>query len=185
MRQLDAGRWLLELFHGPTLAFKDCALQLVARLFDHFLARRGKRVTVIGATSGDTGSAAIEACRGRDSMVLFIFHPEGRVSEVQRRQMTTVVAANVHNVAVQGTFDDCQTLVKALFADAVFRAAARLAAVNSINWARVMAQVVYYVYAALALGGPARAVAFAVPTGTSATSMPALRRSAWDCRRTG
>jgi len=165
LRQLDGSRWLLELFHGPTLAFKDCALQLVARLFDHFLARRGDRVTVIGATSGDTGSAAIEACRDRDSMMLFIFHPEGRVSEVQRRQMTTVVAANVHNVAIQGNFDDCQTLVKGLFADAAFRAATRLAAVNSINWARVMAQVVYYVYAALALGGPARAVAFAVPTG--------------------
>ena len=165
MRQISDNEWLLELFHGPTLAFKDFALQLLGRLFDYFLKRRGERMTVIGATSGDTGSAAIAACRGREAIDIVIFHPEGRVSDVQRRQMTTVIAPNVHNVAVQGTFDDCQALVKALFNDAAFRAEARLGAVNSINWARIMAQIVYYVHAALQLGGPQRAIAFAVPTG--------------------
>ena len=156
---------LLELFHGPTLAFKDVALQLVGRLFDHELDRRGERVTIVGATSGDTGSAAIEACRDRDNMDLVILHPAGRVSDVQRRQMTTVTSANVHNVAVDGTFDDCQDLVKAMFADVVFRDRVGLSAVNSINWARVMAQVVYYVVAAERLGGRRSPVAFSVPTG--------------------
>jgi len=162
---LGDNAWLLELFHGPTLAFKDFALQLVGRLFDHVLARRGERVTIVGATSGDTGSAAIEACRDREAIEIFILHPKGRVSEVQRRQMTTVDAANVHNIAIDGTFDDCQDLVKALFNDRRFRAEARLAAVNSINWARIMAQIVYYVWAARRpeLGG--RAPVFAVPTG--------------------
>ena len=158
--------WLAELFHGPTLAFKDVALQLVGRLFDHELTRRGERVTVVGATSGDTGSAAIEALRDRPSVDVFILHPEGRVSEVQRRQMTTVDAPNVHNLAVKGTFDDCQDLVKALFADEGFRDRRNLSAVNSINWARVMAQLVYYVTSAVALGGAdGRPVAFSVPTG--------------------
>jgi threonine synthase len=164
--QLHDGLWLAELFHGPTLAFKDVALQLVGRLFDHELARRGERVTIVGATSGDTGSAAIEACRDRDAIDVFILHPAGRVSEVQRRQMTTVLSPNVHNVAVEGTFDDCQDLVKALFADTAFRDRRRLSAVNSINWARVMAQITYYVTSAARLGaGPTRPISFAVPTG--------------------
>ena len=158
-----AGLWLMELFHGPTLAFKDIALQLVGRLFDHELVRRGERVTIVGATSGDTGSAAIEACRDRDSLDIFVLHPRGRVTDVQRRQMTTVPSANVYNIAVEGSFDDCQDLVKAMFADEAFRRRHRLAAVNSINFARVMAQIVYYVAAARTLGGGP--VSFAVPTG--------------------
>ncbi|MBK8906831.1 MAG: threonine synthase [Rhodospirillales bacterium] len=157
--------FLLELFHGPTLAFKDYALQILGRLFERILAQRSERITIIGATSGDTGSAAIEACRDRDRIEIFILHPRGRTSEVQRRQMTTVAAGNVHNVAVEGTFDDCQALVKALFADAAFRDRMGLAAINSINWARIAAQVVYYARAALALGAPEREVDFAVPTG--------------------
>ena len=152
---------LLELFHGPTLAFKDVALQLVGRLFDHELTARGSRATIVVATSGDTGSAAIEACVGRSTLDIVVLHPEGRVSEVQRRQMTTVDAPNVHNVAITGTFDDCQDLVKACFADAAFRERMRLSAMNSINWARVMAQVVYYVTAAARLGR----CSFTVPTG--------------------
>ena len=163
MVELGSGLWLMELFHGPTLAFKDIALQLVGRLFDEELARRGERVTIVGATSGDTGSAAIEAVRDRDNIEIVILHPHGRISEVQRRQMTTVDSANVHNVAVEGTFDDCQDLVKAMFADAAFRAEQRLSAVNSINWARVMAQTVYYVAAATRYG--LDRVAFSVPTG--------------------
>lgn len=165
LRPLEDGVWLLELFHGPTLAFKDYALQLLGRLFDRVLARRGERVTIVGATSGDTGSAAIEACRDRDAIEIFILHPEGRVSAVQRRQMTTVASANVHNIAIEGTFDDCQDLVKAMFNDRAFRDRYRLSAVNSINWARIAAQIVYYVFAALRLGAPGRDVAFAVPTG--------------------
>jgi threonine synthase len=165
LRQNGPNDWLLELFHGPTLAFKDYALQLVGRLFDHELKRRRTRTTIIGATSGDTGSAAIEACRDRDAIDIFILHPHGRVSEVQRRQMTTVAAANVHNIAIEGTFDDCQDLVKAMFNDAAFRDRLHLSAVNSINWARVAAQTVYYASAALALGAPDRKVAFSVPTG--------------------
>ncbi len=163
LRQLDANEWLLELFHGPTLAFKDVALQLLGRLFEHILKKRGERITVVGATSGDTGSAAIEACRDRENVTIFMLHPHGRVSEVQRRQMTTVPSANVVNIAVEGTFDDCQALVKAMFNDHAFRDRLNLAAVNSINWARVLAQVVYYVQASLALGR--RPVDFAVPTG--------------------
>ncbi len=165
LKEIGPELWLLELFHGPTLAFKDYALQLVGRLFDHVLQRRGQRVTIIGATSGDTGSAAIEACRDRDAIDIFILYPKGRVSEVQRRQMTTVAATNAHAIAIEGTFDDCQDLVKAMFADAAFRSELNLSAVNSINWARIMAQVVYYVAAAVALGAPDRAVAFSVPTG--------------------
>jgi threonine synthase len=165
LRQLGPNEWLLELFHGPTLAFKDIALQLLGRLFEHFLARRERAITVVGATSGDTGSAAIAACAGRARMAIVILHPHRRISEIQRRQMTTVAAANVHNVAIEGTFDDCQALVKAMFNDAVFRSRLNLAAINSINWGRIMAQAVYYVSVALALGGPWRRVAFAVPTG--------------------
>ena len=165
LRQLDGNSWLLELFHGPTLAFKDFALQLLGRLFDHILARRGERVTIVGATSGDTGSAAIEACRDRDAIDIFILHPAGRVSDIQRRQMTTVAAPNVYNIAIAGTFDDCQDLLKAMFNDETFRDEMRLSAVNSINWARIMAQIVYYVSSAVALGAPDRPVAFSVPTG--------------------
>jgi len=165
LKQLEDRVWLMELFHGPTFAFKDLALQLVGRLYAHLLKKRGGRATIVGATSGDTGSAAIEACRDREAIEIFILHPEGRVSEVQRRQMTTVAAKNVHNIAIRGSFDDCQDLVKAMFADAKFRDAYSLGAVNSINWARIMAQIVYYVRAALLLGAPDRAVGFAVPTG--------------------
>lgn len=165
LKQLARNDWLLELFHGPTLAFKDYALQLVGRLFDHVLRRRGERIMIVGATSGDTGSAAIEACRDREALDIVILHPKGRVSEVQRRQMTTVTAPNVHNVAIEGTFDDCQDLVKALFNDAAFRDEVRLSAVNSINWARIMAQIVYYFAAATAVGAPDRSCTFAVPTG--------------------
>jgi threonine synthase len=157
--------WLMELFHGPTLAFKDVALQLVGRLFDHELAKRGGRTTIVGATSGDTGSAAIEACRDRDAVDIFILHPHGRVSDVQRRQMTTVHSTNVHNVAIEGTFDDCQDLVKAMFADEPFRSEVSLGAVNSINWARVMAQIVYYVVAAQRVAPEGSPVSFTVPTG--------------------
>jgi len=163
--QVDEGTWLLELFHGPTLAFKDVALQLLGELFEHVLAARGERITIVGATSGDTGSAAIEACRGRERIDIFILHPKGRTSEVQRRQMTTVRDANVHNIAIEGTFDDCQALVKAMFADERFRKEQALSAVNSINFARILAQTVYYITAAVALGAPHRSVAFAVPTG--------------------
>jgi threonine synthase len=165
LKQLDGRTWLLELFHGPTLAFKDMALQLLGPLYDHVLAKRGDRVTIVGATSGDTGSAAIEAFRDRAAVDIFILHPLGRVSEVQRRQMTTVRSTNVRNIAIEGTFDDCQDLVKAMFNDYRFRDELNLSAVNSINWARVMAQTVYYVAAAVALGAPDRAVSFAVPTG--------------------
>ncbi|KZD12155.1 threonine synthase [Oceanibaculum pacificum] len=165
LKQLDQDFWVLELFHGPTLAFKDVALQLLGRLFDHVLTRRGERVTIVGATSGDTGSAAIEACRDRAAIDIFILHPKGRTSEVQRRQMTTVLSANVHNIALEGTFDDCQDQVKAMFNDPAFRAAQRLSAVNSINWARIMAQIVYYFAAGLAIGAPDRRIAFSVPTG--------------------
>jgi len=165
LRQLGPNDWLLELFHGPTLAFKDVAMQLLARLIDYELARRGERATIIGATSGDTGAAAVEAFKGLPSVDVFILHPKGRVSEVQRRQMTTVSDANIHNIALEGTFDDCQSIVKALFADLAFRERKKLAGVNSINWARVMAQIVYYFSAAVALGSPDRAISFVVPTG--------------------
>jgi len=165
LKQMRGDRWILELFHGPTLSFKDYALQVVGRLFDHVLKARGQRVTIVGATSGDTGSAAIEACRDRDAIDIFILHPKGRVSDVQRRQMTTVRSANVHNIAVEGTFDDCQDLVKAMFNDAAFRDRFNLSAVNSINWARIMVQIAYYFAGAVALGAPDRPVTFAVPTG--------------------
>ncbi|MCO8144140.1 threonine synthase [Rhodovulum tesquicola] len=163
--QLGANHFLLELFHGPTLAFKDFAMQLIGQLFQAALARSGSRVTIVGATSGDTGSAAIEAFRGLDNVDVFILFPEGRVSEVQRRQMTTPSEANVHALAVRGDFDDCQARVKDMFNDFAFRDAVGLAGVNSINWARVLAQVVYYFTSAVALGAPHRAVSFTVPTG--------------------
>ncbi len=165
LKELGQGLYLLELFHGPTLAFKDYALQLVGRLFDHVLAKRRARVTIVGATSGDTGSAAIAACRDRASVDLFMFYPKGRISAMQRRQMTTVQSPNVHAVAIDGTFDDCQDLVKALFADAAFRRDLNLSAVNSINWARIMAQTVYYFVAWAALGANGHEISFAVPTG--------------------
>ena len=165
LKQLDHRHWLLELFHGPTLAFKDVALQLLGLMFERFLADRDTHLTVIGATSGDTGSAAIDALAGRAKVDIFMLHPKGRVSDVQRRQMTTVLAPNVHNIAIEGSFDDAQALVKAIFADRAFAARFNLSAVNSINWARLMAQIVYYFYAAVQLGAPDRPVAFSVPTG--------------------
>jgi len=163
--QLGHNEFLLELFHGPTLAFKDVAMQLIGQMFEVVLWRRGQRATIVGATSGDTGSAAIEAFRGLDAVDVFILYPHGRVSEVQRRQMTTPSEANAHAIAVEGDFDDCQALVKAMFNDFGFRDEVALAGVNSINWARVMAQIVYYFTAAVSLGAPHRAVSFSVPTG--------------------
>ncbi len=163
--QVGANRFVLELSHGPTLAFKDVAMQLLARLMDHVLTARGGRATIVGATSGDTGSAAIEAFRHSDAVDVFILYPHKRVSEVQRRQMTTVASPNVHAIAVEGTFDDCQAMVKAMFNHHAFRDRLALAGVNSINWARIVAQVVYYFYAATALGAPHREVSFVVPTG--------------------
>jgi len=180
MVQLETHLWAQELFHGPTLAFKDMAMQLLGRLFDHVLAERGARVTIVAATSGDTGSAAIEACAGRERIDIVVLHPEGRTSAVQRRQMTTVLAPNVANIAVAGSFDDCQDLVKAMFADRPFRQEMQLSAVNSINWARVAAQIPYYVAAALAMGAPDREVAFAVPTGNFGNVL-----AAWAARRMG
>ena len=178
--QLDTSTFALELFHGPTLAFKDMAMQLLGLLFDHVLAKRGERVTIVGATSGDTGSAAIEACQNRAAIDIVILHPEGRTSDVQRRQMTTVRAENVRNIAVKGSFDDCQDLVKAMFADAPFRTEMNLSAVNSINWARIAAQIPYYAYAALALGAPDRPVAVSVPTGNFGNVL-----AAWSAHRMG
>lgn len=163
--QLDQSNWLLELFHGPTLAFKDVALQLLGHLFERFLSNRDTHLTIVGATSGDTGSAAIDAVAGREKVDIFMLHPDGRVSDVQRRQMTTVLAPNVHNIAIDGSFDDAQAMVKRMFGDPDFAGKFTLSAVNSINWARLMAQIVYYFAAALQLGAPHRPVAFSVPTG--------------------
>ena len=164
--QTGRNEWVLELFQGPTLAFKDVALQFLGNLLDYVLKKRDQKVVIMGATSGDTGSAAIEGCRHCDNVDIFILHPYQRVSDVQRRQMTTVTANNVHNIALEGNFDDCQNMVKASFADQSFLPEGRqLVAVNSINWARIMAQIVYYFYASLSLGGPHRAVSFSVPTG--------------------
>lgn len=165
LTQIGDNLFVLELFHGPTLAFKDVAMQLLGRLMDHVLGQRGQRATIVGATSGDTGGAAIDAFKGLKSVDIFILYPEGRVSDVQRRQMTTVDADNVHAIAVEGTFDDCQNLVKAMFNHHAFRDEIGLSGVNSINWARIAAQVVYYFTAAVSLGAPARPVSFAVPTG--------------------
>ena len=178
--QLDSGLFVQELFHGPTLSFKDMALQLLGRMFDHVLTSRDARATIVGATSGDTGSAAIEACAGRQRVDIAFLHPHHRTSEVQRRQMTSVTAPNVANIAIEGTFDDCQDLVKAMFADTAFRGEMHLSAMNSINWARIAAQVPYYVAAALALGAPDREVAFSVPTGNFGNIL-----SAWVARRMG
>ncbi len=178
--QLETGLFAQELFHGPTLAFKDMAMQVLGRLFDYVLTRRDQRVTIVGATSGDTGSAAIEACAGRDRVDIMILHPHGRTSAVQRRQMTTVHAQNVGNIAIEGTFDDCQDMVKAMFADSAFRSEVRLSGVNSINWARIAAQIPYYVASALALGAPDREVAFSVPTGNFGNVL-----AAWAARRMG
>jgi threonine synthase len=180
LKQLGPDEWLLELFHGPTLAFKDFAMQLLARMFDRVLGRRGRRVTIVGATSGDTGAAAVRAFAGMGNVRIAMLHPRGRVSEVQRRQMTTETAPNVVNLAVEGTFDDCQDLVKAMFADAPFRDELSLSAVNSINWARVAIQAAYYVYASLRLGAPERPVAFCVPTGNFGNVY-----AGWTARRMG
>jgi threonine synthase len=165
LAQIGDNLFVLELFHGPTLAFKDVAMQLLGQLMNHVLRARGARATIVGATSGDTGSAAVEAFKGLDQVDVFILYPHGRVSEVQRRQMTGVDAPNVHTIAVEGTFDDCQALVKGLFNHTRFRDELQLSGVNSINWARIAAQVVYYFTAAVALGAPHRLVSFAVPTG--------------------
>ncbi len=163
--EIEPNHFVLELFHGPTLAFKDVAMQFLSRTMDHILTERGLRATIVGATSGDTGSAAIEAFRGRETTDIFILHPQGRTSEVQRRQMTTVLDANVHNIALEGTFDDCQDAVKAMFNHHAFRDRVRLSGVNSINWGRIVAQIVYYFVAAVSLGAPQRKVSFTVPTG--------------------
>ena len=180
--QIGDNQWVQELFHGPTLAFKDVALQLVGRMFDHVLAERGERVTIVGATSGDTGSAAIDGVSGCDNVDIVILYPLGRTSDVQRRQMTTVDAPNVHTVAVEGTFDDCQDLVKAMFDDAAFRERYNLSAVNSINWARVMAQTVYYVVAAETFAEPVDVRA--CRPATSATCWPAGSPARWARRST-
>ena len=163
--RLSEGHYILELFHGPTLAFKDVAMQLLARLMDHVLEKRGARATIVGATSGDTGGAAIEAFRSSKRVDIVILFPDGRVSDVQRRMMTTPTEANVHAVAVKGTFDDCQALVKAMFNDHAFRDRVQLSGVNSINWARIVAQIPYYFVAASQLGAPDKSVSFSVPTG--------------------
>lgn len=166
LRQIGPNQWVAELFHGPTLAFKDVAMQFIGPLLSHLLTERNQHATVIGATSGDTGSAAIEALRGREGLEVFIFHPKGRVSDVQRRQMTTVLDDNIHNIAIDGTFDDAQAIVKGLFNDSAFRDERNLSGVNSINWARVMAQCVYYFSSTIALGAHSdRRVNFSVPTG--------------------
>ncbi len=180
MVQVDHDLWSMELFHGPTLAFKDMAMQLLGHLFDYVLGVRGEHITIVGATSGDTGSAAIEACRDRKNVHAVILHPKGRTSDVQRRQMTTVHAPNIANIAVEGSFDDCQDLVKAMFADRAFRSELNLSAVNSINWARICAQIPYYVAAGLALGAPDREVSFAVPTGNFGNVL-----AAWVAKKIG
>jgi threonine synthase len=165
LKQLAPNQYLLELFHGPTIAFKDVAMQLLARLMDWSLAKQKRRAVIIGATSGDTGGAAIDAFQYNQNASLFILHPHGKVSNVQRRQMTTVQSPSIYNIAIEGNFDDCQSIVKTLFNDLKFRDEVGLAGVNSINWCRIMAQIVYYFYAALQLGAPDRAVSFTVPTG--------------------
>jgi len=165
LAQIGDNLFVLELFHGPTLAFKDVAMQLLGRMMDHALKARGQRATIVGATSGDTGAAAIEAFSGLEQVDVFIMYPHGRVSDVQRRQMTTVEAPNIHAIALEGTFDDCQAILKGLFNNHAFRDGLRLSGVNSINWARVVAQTVYYFTSAVVLGGPHRKVSYTVPTG--------------------
>jgi threonine synthase len=181
--QLDSQNWLLELFHGPTLAFKDVALQLLGLLFERFLTDRDTHLTVVGATSGDTGSAAIDALAGRAKVDVFMLHPAGRVSDVQRRQMTTVLSPNIYNIAIEGSFDHAQAIVKAMFADPETTSRVKMSAVNSINWARLMAQVVYYFYAAVRLGAPDRKVAF--QPEISETFSRAMWHRAWGCRSNG
>ena len=165
LMQTGANNWVLEVIYGPTLAFKDVAMQILARLMDHVLTEQGRRLTIVGATSGDTGGAALEAFQACEGIDTFFMFPEGKVSDVQRKQMTTIGAANAHAIAIDGSFDDCQNMVKDMFNDAEFRDGVQLSAVNSINWGRVMAQTVYYFTAAVALGAPDRAIAFTVPTG--------------------
>lgn len=179
--QIGDNQFVLELFHGPTLAFKDVAMQLLGRLMDHILKARGQRATIVGATSGDTGGAAIEAFSGLEQVDVFILYPHGRVSEVQRRQMTTVNAANIHALAVEGTFDDCQAHVKAMFNHLTFRDHYALSGVNSINWARILAQTVYYFTSAAALGAPHRPVNFSVPTGNFGIFWQAMSPNPWAC----
>jgi len=178
--QITESIFSLELFHGPTLAFKDMAMQLLGRLFDYILSQSGQRITIVGATSGDTGSAAIEAFAGRACVDLVILHPHNRTSVVQRRQMTTVSAANIRNVAIEGNFDDCQDMVKAMFKDSSFRANLKLSAVNSINWARIAAQIPYYIAAGVALGAPERPISVSVPTGNFGNVL-----AAWGARKIG
>lgn len=180
LTQIGPNAWILELFHGPTLSFKDYALQFMGCLFDHILEQNSQKLTIIGATSGDTGSAAIEALRRSKNITTFILHPKGRTSDVQRRQMTCVDEPNIFNIAVDGNFDDCQALVKAMLSDAKLQQDLNLSAVNSINWARIMAQIVYYAYAAIALGAPGRDVSFTVPTGNFGNAY-----AAWSARRMG
>ncbi len=180
LTQIGDNLFVLELFHGPTLAFKDVAMQLLGRLMDHVLKARGARATIVGATSGDTGSAAVEAFKGLEQVDVFILYPHGRVSDVQRRQMTAVASPNVHAVAVEGTFDDCQSMVKGMFNHARFRDELQLSGVNSINWARVAAQAVYYFTAAVSLGAPDRPVSFSVPTGNFGDIL-----AGWVARRMG
>ncbi|QDH17566.1 threonine synthase [Swingsia samuiensis] len=180
LSEVEQDLYALELFHGPTLAFKDMAMQMLGRLFDHVLTERNQNVTIVGATSGDTGSAAIEACRGRERLSVVILHPKGRTSEVQRRQMTSVLDDNILNIAVDGDFDTCQDIVKAMFADKAFRDDVSLSAVNSINWARIAAQIPYYIRAALALGAPDREVSFSVPTGNFGNVL-----AAWAAKQMG
>ena len=165
LKQFESNIWLMELFHGPTLAFKDYAMQILGRLFDQALLARGKRTTIVGATSGDTGSAAIEACKDREAIDVFIFFPKDSVSLIQQRQMTTVDADNIHAIALEGTFDDCQDMVKALFNNLEFRDKYALSAINSINWARLMPQIVYYFWAGVSLGLNERRLVFSVPSG--------------------
>lgn len=165
LMQVGTNAWLLELFHGPTMAFKDVAMQILARLMDYVLQEQGETLTIVGATSGDTGGAALAAFAGRENIDIFFMFPEGRVSSVQQRQMTTLQSDNTHAVAINGSFDDCQNMVKAMFSNTAFRDRVHLSAVNSINWGRIMAQVVYYFTAATSLGAPEHAVSFTVPTG--------------------
>ena len=165
LKQLSHNQWVLELFHGPTLAFKDFALQFLGNLMDYILSKHHKKAIILGATSGDTGSAAISGCKNSDNVDIVILFPNGKVSDVQRRQMTTISDKNVHCIAIDGNFDDCQNIVKTLFTDLEFKAKHSLLAVNSINWCRILAQIVYYFYAAISLGSPAKKISFSVPTG--------------------
>jgi threonine synthase len=183
--QIGPNHFLLELFHGPTLAFKDLAMQFLARLMDHILAEGDERATIVGATSGDTGGAAIEAFRGRERIDIAILFPDGRISPVQRRQMTTARERNVQAIAIEGTFDEAQSLVKAMFNDARFRERVRLSGVNSINWGRIVAQIVYYFAAAVRLGAPHRPVTFTVPTGNFGNIFAGYAAKRMGCRSSG